>query len=271
MGSLRHQAIEHVGFGVAGYGIWLLWAIVFALAASASGHLISPNAEGSGIPQMKSILSGTMMTRYLTVRVLIAKVTGVISALVAGLSVGKEVRDPPPAMHACCRPQATAVPHSFASTETPPTRASLTISLLQRCTSTGAIRTCSSHYRFQALAAPWFQQHPQQRILAPPNAGRRRRCRCHSCVRGTGWRRPIQYRSDSNVLHGQVGTLPFSAADRILSALAARRVLYLSRGWTARCCLVIVADCTCCPPPSVLASQQSLARLRVLRVLCLHF
>lgn len=51
---------------------------------------ISRDAEGSGIPEMKSILTGVNIYRYLSFRTTISKIVGLTSALAAGLSVGKE-------------------------------------------------------------------------------------------------------------------------------------------------------------------------------------
>eukprot|EP01135_Chromosphaera_perkinsii_P001403 Nk52_evm4s167 gene=Nk52_evmTU4s167 len=51
---------------------------------------ISPMAAGSGIPEMKTILSGVELKGFLRFRTLFAKVFGLIGVLSAGLSVGKE-------------------------------------------------------------------------------------------------------------------------------------------------------------------------------------
>jgi len=44
---------------VLGFMWWSIWAILFAVIAVSAGHFITPLAVGSGIPEMKSILSGT--------------------------------------------------------------------------------------------------------------------------------------------------------------------------------------------------------------------
>lgn len=77
--------------GVGSFFVWVLWAVAFALLSAATGHLGTRDAEGSGIPELRSLLSGTPdLSRFLTLRVGVAKVIGVIAALAAGLSVGKE-------------------------------------------------------------------------------------------------------------------------------------------------------------------------------------
>ena len=45
--------------GVLSFMWWSLWCILFAMVAASVGHFISPHAQGSGIPELKSILSGT--------------------------------------------------------------------------------------------------------------------------------------------------------------------------------------------------------------------
>ena len=89
--NIRLMLVEQFGFH------WtlslLIWTaiILFLTAIAASiGQFVSKDAEGSGIPELKSILAGTIIYRYLSFRTLIGKIVGLISALSAGLSVGKE-------------------------------------------------------------------------------------------------------------------------------------------------------------------------------------
>ena len=77
-----------------GFLLWVLWTVVFTLLAVSVGHLITPLAEGSGLPQIKSILGGTPITGYFSWRVLAAKLAGTFAAQAAGLSLGKEVLPP---------------------------------------------------------------------------------------------------------------------------------------------------------------------------------
>jgi len=60
------------------------------MIAASVGEYISKDAEGSGIPEMKSILAGVNIYRYLSFQTLIGKIIGLTAALSAGLSVGKE-------------------------------------------------------------------------------------------------------------------------------------------------------------------------------------
>ncbi len=76
----------------AGFLLWIVWTTLFSIIAVSFGHLVSPLAEGSGLPQLKSILGGTPISGYFSWRVLIAKLLGTFTAQLAGLSLGKEVR-----------------------------------------------------------------------------------------------------------------------------------------------------------------------------------
>lgn len=82
-------------------GIWLghtllcCWLAIFLTAK------IAPAAAGSGIPEMKSILTGGMKSQeasYLSLRTLCAKILGLVLALGAGLPLGKEG----PSVHISC-------------------------------------------------------------------------------------------------------------------------------------------------------------------------
>eukprot|EP01095_Lingulamoeba_sp_RSL-Kostka_P004541 TRINITY_DN15776_c0_g1_i1.p1 TRINITY_DN15776_c0_g1~~TRINITY_DN15776_c0_g1_i1.p1 ORF type:complete len:786 (+),score=233.63 TRINITY_DN15776_c0_g1_i1:46-2403(+) len=58
---------------------------------------ISPQAAGSGLPEMKSILSGVVLPRYLSYRTFLAKTIALICVVSGGLSIGKEG----PYVHIC--------------------------------------------------------------------------------------------------------------------------------------------------------------------------
>ena len=72
------------------FAIWVGSAIFLTLIATSVGEYISKDAEGSGIPEMKSILAGVNIYRYLSFQTLIGKIIGLTAALSAGLSIGKE-------------------------------------------------------------------------------------------------------------------------------------------------------------------------------------
>lgn len=72
------------------YLIWIGITLFFTAIAASIGQFISKDAEGSGIPEMKSILAGVNIYRYLSFRTLLGKILGLFAGMSAGLSVGKE-------------------------------------------------------------------------------------------------------------------------------------------------------------------------------------
>ena len=49
-----------------GYLTWVLFAVFFTMIAASIGEYVSRDAEGSGIPEMKSILAGVNIYKYLS-------------------------------------------------------------------------------------------------------------------------------------------------------------------------------------------------------------
>lgn len=70
--------------------IWIVSAMFLAFLSECCCVFISPESKKSGIAELKSILSGAMLTRFLSLRALISKFFGLILALGGGLSFGKE-------------------------------------------------------------------------------------------------------------------------------------------------------------------------------------
>jgi hypothetical protein len=79
--SFRTQAVHDQPS--AGFVIWVLWALAGGLLSAGIGHAL-PLVEGSGIPQVKSILSGSSLSHYLSFRVGAAKLVGLVAAQVRG-------------------------------------------------------------------------------------------------------------------------------------------------------------------------------------------
>ncbi|CAN9503649.1 unnamed protein product [Ophioblennius macclurei] len=69
---------------------WVSYPLVFILFSSVFCHLVSPQAIGSGIPELKTILRGVVLKEYLTLKAFVAKVIGLTAALGSGMPVGKE-------------------------------------------------------------------------------------------------------------------------------------------------------------------------------------
>ncbi|XP_077847987.1 chloride channel protein 2 isoform X14 [Macaca mulatta] len=69
------------------------WAMDYAIAACLQAgftQILAPQAVGSGIPEMKTILRGVVLKEYLTLKTFIAKVIGLTCALGSGMPLGKE-------------------------------------------------------------------------------------------------------------------------------------------------------------------------------------
>ncbi|XP_028325552.1 chloride channel protein 1 isoform X5 [Gouania willdenowi] len=64
--------------------------MILVMFASLFCHLVSPQAIGSGIPELKTILRGVVLKEYLTLKAFTAKVIGLTAGLGSGMPVGKE-------------------------------------------------------------------------------------------------------------------------------------------------------------------------------------
>ncbi|KAK5854774.1 hypothetical protein PBY51_004939 [Eleginops maclovinus] len=72
------------------YLCWVSYPLIFILFSSLFCHLVAPQAIGSGIPELKTILRGVVLKEYLTLKAFVAKVIGLTAALGSGMPVGKE-------------------------------------------------------------------------------------------------------------------------------------------------------------------------------------
>uniref|UniRef100_A0A0K0DQ16 Chloride channel protein n=1 Tax=Angiostrongylus cantonensis TaxID=6313 RepID=A0A0K0DQ16_ANGCA len=66
------------------FASWCSYTIGMVAASAAFVHYVSPQAIGSGIPEMKTIIRGVILKDYLTFETLISKVFGVALSLGSG-------------------------------------------------------------------------------------------------------------------------------------------------------------------------------------------
>ncbi|XP_074890716.1 chloride channel protein 1 isoform X6 [Buteo buteo] len=72
------------------YLAWVTYPLVLILFAAIFCHLVSPQAVGSGIPELKTIMRGVVLKEYLTLKAFVAKVVALTAGLGSGMPVGKE-------------------------------------------------------------------------------------------------------------------------------------------------------------------------------------
>ncbi|XP_076451979.1 chloride channel protein 2-like isoform X2 [Babylonia areolata] len=87
----KYWLYEELRFSVVlQYFAWVSYSVLFILFAVGFSHIVSPQAVGSGIPEMKTILRGVVLKEFLTFRTLVSKVVGLCSSLGSTLPFGKE-------------------------------------------------------------------------------------------------------------------------------------------------------------------------------------
>lgn len=90
MYSLRSLPFSHISSKFLRFLYWFSFSAVLTSIGYALTKFISPFSAGSGIPEVKVIMSGVELPQYLSFRVLLGKVVGLTLALGAGLFVGKQ-------------------------------------------------------------------------------------------------------------------------------------------------------------------------------------
>lgn len=73
------------------YLAWLAFPLTLILFSAGFVHVVAPQAIGSGIPEMKTVLRGVVLKEYLTFRTLVSKMIGLTCSLGSGMPLGKEV------------------------------------------------------------------------------------------------------------------------------------------------------------------------------------
>lgn len=90
--SAREAVAVQISGGVLGFFLYLISGVILCILSTMVCHLCSREAEGSGIPQMKAIMSGfyDKMKPALSLWALLAKAVGLVCAIGGGLPVGWE-------------------------------------------------------------------------------------------------------------------------------------------------------------------------------------
>ncbi|XP_060092913.1 chloride channel protein 1 [Heteronotia binoei] len=70
--------------------VWVTYPLILILFAALFCQLVSPQAVGSGIPELKTIMRGVVLKEYLTPKAFVAKVVALTAGLGSGIPVGKE-------------------------------------------------------------------------------------------------------------------------------------------------------------------------------------
>lgn len=86
MGSSR----DGVGAYIISFFFYTAWALFFAFLSASLVRMFAPYACGSGIPEIKTILSGFIIRGYLGKWTLLVKSVGLMLSVSAGLCLGKE-------------------------------------------------------------------------------------------------------------------------------------------------------------------------------------
>ncbi|EFA00320.2 H(+)/Cl(-) exchange transporter 3-like Protein [Tribolium castaneum] len=92
------QSRDGAGAYIISYLFYIVLALLFAALSASLVRMFAPYACGSGIPEIKTILSGFIIRGYLGKWTLVIKCVGLILSVSAGLSLGKEG----PMVHIAC-------------------------------------------------------------------------------------------------------------------------------------------------------------------------
>lgn len=71
------------------FGVWVAFGVITSTGAAIMVRVISQEAIGSGIPEIKTVLRGVQLDGYLSFKTLVAVLVGLTLALGSGLPIGK--------------------------------------------------------------------------------------------------------------------------------------------------------------------------------------
>ena len=85
------DAVKEFDYLWLSYIIWVTFVVLLICCSALFVHYVAPQAIGSGIPEMKTILRGVVLKEYLSLRTLVSKMVGLTLSLGSGIPMGKEV------------------------------------------------------------------------------------------------------------------------------------------------------------------------------------
>ncbi|KAF7699691.1 hypothetical protein HF521_002649 [Silurus meridionalis] len=88
-GTRKLYAMAHYNMFLQ-YLAWVSIPVLLICFSAAFTYFIGPQAAGSGIPEMKTIVKGVMVKDHLSLNTLLAKLVGLTCALGSGMPLGKE-------------------------------------------------------------------------------------------------------------------------------------------------------------------------------------
>lgn len=95
--SLGLSTESYVGWGI-DYVFFIFWATLFGILSGLLVKNYAPYAAGSGIPEVKTILGGFVIRKFLGFWTLVTKCIGLALSVASGMALGKEG----PLVHVAC-------------------------------------------------------------------------------------------------------------------------------------------------------------------------
>jgi H+/Cl- antiporter ClcA len=89
LGYEKRREIASSENSIFNFIFWVGTAVILFLSATCVGYFISADADGDGIPEMRTVLSGMNISHYFSFNAMVGKILGLFAILVGGASVGK--------------------------------------------------------------------------------------------------------------------------------------------------------------------------------------
>lgn len=82
VGFSKRVLISSTNYPIFNFLFYVISSIIFFLIATSVGYFISSDSDGSGIPEMKTVLSGVPIYKYFSFNAFVGKSLGLFAALV---------------------------------------------------------------------------------------------------------------------------------------------------------------------------------------------